>query len=165
MAENNRLPDDMSSGVIRLGLILKEIGNFDLSNFRGRLSLQKTVYLLQVFGINLEYKFRWYLHGTYCPQLTADGFELRPHIDKIPRLAVKFADDGAQRQYDKFLKFIEPHKMNAKMLEIAASICYFHRAENPKTEVLRRVENKKAEFTMDECDLMWNELEKAGVVK
>ena len=40
-----------------LAAVLNDIGNFDMSNFKGRLTLQKTVYLLQSFGLDLGYEF------------------------------------------------------------------------------------------------------------
>ena len=49
---------------------------FDLSTFSKRLILQKKVYLAQVTGIDLGYRFGWYLRGPYSKSLTAEAFEL-----------------------------------------------------------------------------------------
>jgi len=45
-----------------------------VSTFDDRLILQKTVYLLQAAGIQLGYRFRWYLKGPYSPDMTANAF-------------------------------------------------------------------------------------------
>jgi uncharacterized protein YwgA len=42
--------------------------------FGDRLILQKAVYLLQSAGIQLGYRFRWYLKGPYSPDLTMGAF-------------------------------------------------------------------------------------------
>jgi hypothetical protein len=62
---------------IRLGLVLKEAGvPVDVRTFDGRLTLQKSGYLLQRAGVPLGYHFNWYLRGPYSPDLTDDVFTL-----------------------------------------------------------------------------------------
>src|SRR5438445_12999592 len=46
----------------------------DVTTFRDRLILQKTLYLLQNAGVHLGYRFRWYLRGPYSPDMTAGAF-------------------------------------------------------------------------------------------
>lgn len=45
-----------------------------VDSFNQRLILQKTVYLLQSAGVRNGYRFRWYLKGPYCTELTSDAF-------------------------------------------------------------------------------------------
>ncbi len=151
--------------VYDLGAILKHIGNFDVSEFKGRLILQKTVYLLQSFGIDLGYKFGWYLHGTYCTKLTRDGFELESVIGDIPKLDIKFTDADVQSSYNKYMQFIGDKKFDPDLLEIASSIRYLSRSNFEKEKVLDMVEKKKKQFTRDQCVRIWNELEKCGIVE
>ena len=47
-----------------------------VSTFDDRLILQKVVYLLQAAGIQMGYRFRWYLKGPYSPEMTADAFSI-----------------------------------------------------------------------------------------
>lgn len=62
---------------IRLGLVLKEAGvPVNVRTFDGRLTLQKSGYLLQRAGVPLGYHFNWYLRGPYSPDLTDDVFTL-----------------------------------------------------------------------------------------
>ena len=70
--------------VYDLGLFVKDINNFNMDDFDGRLRLQKTIQLLQSFGIDLGYNYHWYLRGPYCTDLTKDGFELKNIIDRYP---------------------------------------------------------------------------------
>ncbi len=46
----------------------------DVATFHTRLILQKAVYLLQSAGVQLGYRFRWYLRGPYSPDMTAGAF-------------------------------------------------------------------------------------------
>jgi hypothetical protein len=65
----------MNRRQIALKLVLKELGaQATLKTFDDRLILQKTVYLVQQFGIPLGYSFSWYLRGPYSRDLTADAF-------------------------------------------------------------------------------------------
>jgi len=73
----------MTKGRILLKLILDEIllGDLELDTFPKRLNLQKRIYLLQVAGLDLRYRYNWYLRGPYCPSLTQEAFLLRDEID------------------------------------------------------------------------------------
>lgn len=72
----------MNKGRILLKLILAEIGlgKLELNTFSKRLDLQKKIYLFQLTGLDLRYRYNWYLHGPYCPSLTQDVFLLREEI-------------------------------------------------------------------------------------
>ena len=147
-----------------LGVIMRDIGNFDISTFDGRLVLQKTIYLLQSFGISLGYQFNWYLHGVYSPGLTRDGFKLKKFIDDMPSIDIQFADKRIQEQYDAFMEFIRDKKSEPDLLEIASSICFLHDSGFEKETVLDIVEKKKPQFKRTQCVDMWNRLESCWVV-
>ena len=147
-----------------LAAILNDIGNFDVSNFKGRLTLQKTVYLLQSFGLNLGYEFRWYIHGTYCPSLTNDGFAIEEIAPNMPRIPIEFEAEHAQRRYAEFKEFLADKKDDPAMLEISSSICYLDGLGLEKDEILKLVENKKPKFRMEQCREAWKDLERYSVV-
>ena len=152
--------------VYELGLLIKDIDNFDMDTFDGRLGFQKTIHLLQSFGIDLGYYYNWYLRGPYCPTLTKIGFELKGIIEKIPRLPIEFADKKNESRYTKFKAFMQDKKNDPDQLEIASSICYLrNEAGMVKNEVLCLTEGKRAHFTMSACERIWRELESYGVVK
>ena len=73
----------MTKGRILLKLIMDEIGlgKLELDTFSKRLNLQKRIYLLQLTGLDLRYRYNWYLRGPYCPSLTQDAFLLRDEVD------------------------------------------------------------------------------------
>ena len=152
--------------VYELGLLFNDIGNFTMKDFDGRLRFQKTVQLVQSFGINLGYNYNWYLRGPYCPDLTRDGFALKEVIQNIPKMSIKFRHEDNNTRYANFKKFIKDKKDNADLLEIAASLCFLRNEVGaPKEATLRLTEGKMERFTKDMCEQMWEELERYGVVK
>ena len=49
----------------------------DFTNFDGRLSYQKTIYLLQELGLNFGFSYGWYKRGPYSPSAAESGFEIQ----------------------------------------------------------------------------------------
>lgn len=67
----------MDRGQIALKLFLDELGvPFDIETIDDRKRVQKAVYLGQLSGVDLGYRFGWYIMGPYCPSLTRDYFPL-----------------------------------------------------------------------------------------
>ncbi len=62
----------------------------DLTSFSDRLCLQKYVYLAQICGVDLGYRFSWYLRGPYCTALTSDAFQLRDDEKLAPEFFSKY---------------------------------------------------------------------------
>lgn len=147
-----------------LAVILKDVGNFSMDDFAGRLTLQKTVCLLQAFGVDLKYRFGWYLHGPYCKALFKDGQGARRVFDALPEVNVSFDEEETQRRYEQFKEFMEDKKHDPALLEIGASICHLVAKGFDKGVVLGAVEDKKPEFSRGQCVSMWDELERYGVV-
>lgn len=72
----------MDAARIELKLTLDEVGLSDstLKTFSERLNVQKRLYLVQVLGYDLGYRFSWYLRGPYCSNLTQEAFALRDDL-------------------------------------------------------------------------------------
>src|SRR5260221_9396864 len=67
----------MNSQQILLALALREAEvPIEVGQFNHRLVIQKSVCTLQYAGVNLGYRFRWYLRGPYSTELTSDAFWL-----------------------------------------------------------------------------------------
>jgi hypothetical protein len=66
-----------------------------LDTFRDRLLLQKAVYLIQLVGIDMGYRFSWYLRGPYSSVLTDNLFELKSDYRLYDDLSSRYdlADD------------------------------------------------------------------------
>jgi len=156
--------EDMDRALV-LGAVLKRIGNYDMSTFEGRLVLQKTVYLLQAHGLYLGYKFSWYVHGPYCPELTREAFELLPIYKRIPD--AEFAKPQVEKRFEKFLSFLGDKKGDSDWLEQLACT-HFLRVLNPrakKEEIINIVLNHEPHFTKRQCEQAWNYLVQNGLIE
>lgn len=151
-------------GVERYEIVaLKDVGNFAMDDFTGRLTLQKTVCLLQAFGVSLGYRFTWCLHGPYCKALVKIGYAARQVVDDLPEMDISFEGEPVQRRYEQFKVFMADKKSNAMLLEIRASMCHLAAAGIGRADILKLTE-KKANFSRRQCVSMWSELEMCGVV-
>lgn len=149
---------------MELGLVLKNLGNFSMADFDGRLILQKSVYLLQSFGIYRGYRFSWYIHGPYSPKLASDGFALQEIYKALP--AGSFKSNAVQSRFRRFLEFMEDKKEDPDRLEILASIHFLRNVDKkmPKNRILAKVEKKQPYFTRADCVLGWDELEREKLI-
>lgn len=137
-----------------LGGLLRRIGNFEpsvfSSDFNARLILQKTVYLMEQFGLNIGYYFSWYLRGPYSPSLARDMYAMAKSYPEIPPM--KFADFSKEKRFCEFLAFIKPISRNPAYLERVASthfLCttYPHLSSE---EIFLKIKAKIPNMTMEE---------------
>lgn len=150
--------------VVELGLVMKSLGNFSMDDFEGRLILQKSVYLLQAFGIYRGYDFSWYIHGPYSPKLTNDGFLLQEIYGMLP--AGSFRSSADRSRFSRFLDFMEDKKRDPDRLEILASIHFLKNVnkQTSKKSILEKVEKKQPYFTKKQCAQGWTELEREDLI-
>lgn len=158
------MTNSVNGEVINLGLVLKNLNNFDMSTFAGRLTLQKTIYLMQAFGIYLGYDFSWYLRGPYSSPLAKNGFALQEIYHKIPT-AGHFERD-TQNKFEQFLEFIQDKKNDPDRLEILASIHFLKNIYQnmSKAEIIDRVKKKQSYFKKEQCEQGWKELKEIGLI-
>lgn len=126
----------MNSMVVH-GLIKRVYSNFNLSNFDDRIKLQKMIYLIQAYVVNLGFSFSLYLRGPYSPSLTKIAFignfnEAKPVYLEDPKIENKFK---------RFLKLILPHKDDIKFLEVASTLHMI--SKSYKKDIIKRVEKLK----------------------
>lgn len=154
-----------SRSAVELGYILKHVPGYELSmdEFDDRLRFQKTVYLLQAFGINRGYDFSRYLRGPYCSLAAHDGYDLRDVYDSIPTGSKVFKSDRANKAFKKFCRFVENKSTND--LEIAASLHYRKITEDwDEARIKKTVKDKREEFTWDMVNRAWDDMRKAELV-
>lgn len=71
----------MNAARRELALVLDHLGvPIDLGTFSKRFNVQKKIYLVQIAGVDLGYRFSWYLHGPYSTRVTEDAFALKDEI-------------------------------------------------------------------------------------
>jgi hypothetical protein len=72
----------MNPARVELKLILDQAGisSISLETFSERFNIQKRIFLIQVMGCDLGYRYSWYIRGPYCRELTADAFALKDEL-------------------------------------------------------------------------------------
>lgn len=72
----------MNPARVELKLVLDQAGitQVNLNTFSQRFNIQKRVYLIQLMGCDLGYRYGWYIKGPYCRELTEDAFTLRDEL-------------------------------------------------------------------------------------
>ena len=150
--------------VIYLGGIIKRVSNFDMGSLKDRKILQKTVYLMQAFGISIGYHFSWYIYGPYSTALTKIGFQLVEKYDEIS--ASRFVNQEAEKKFERFLDFISDIKNNDEFLEILASLHYLKDKNSDKDGniLIDFLQTKKPSLDREMCEDAWLLLEKFGLV-
>ena len=93
---------------------------FSMNAFAEKLKVQKIIYLLQEYGVNLGYSYEWYIRGPYCKQVSVDAHSILD--DGIIRPPEQTSIDLNQIQ--QFNQKLGSHLDDATWLEIAASIVY-----------------------------------------
>ncbi len=73
----------MDATQIVLKLVLDELkqAGVEPEEFDQRLTIQKKIYLGQLTGVDIGYRFSWYRYGPYCRELTEDIFGLKQALD------------------------------------------------------------------------------------
>ena len=155
----------MDKKLLFLSGLLKRVGNLNLNTFEGRVIFQKTIYFMQVFGINFGYSFNWYIYGPYSPELTKDGYRLKEEkiLEKVPKL--KFVNPELEDKFNKFLDFISKKK-SAKWLELLASIHFLVQllTKKGKNEIMKIILKKQTHFTKEDFEEAWGYLKKEGLI-
>jgi uncharacterized protein YwgA len=144
--------------------VLRRIGQFSLDKFQDRLRLQKTVYLLQAFGIYLGYNFNWYLYGPYSPALARDAFKVMPLSSRFGPQA--FSDGATEERFRSFVEFLGGQKNDPQWLELVASLHMLNRLYGGKgKEVIFRKMAQKQPYLSEEKRIGgWQRLREFGLV-
>jgi uncharacterized protein YwgA len=124
--------------IVLAGLVKRVYGNFNMSTFQNRLILQKFVFLMRHFKIDLGYDFSLYLRGPYSPDLARDAFQVESwaNVSKV-----QFEDSKSEEQFNKCVLFIEKKKTDTNWLEIQSTLSLIKQSHK----------NLSDEQVVDEC--------------
>lgn len=159
----------MKSELIALALALKELGCSSVSTFSNRLMLQKKIFLAQQLGLNFGYRYNWYLHGPYSPDLTGAAFEIKNEDGKglndwildEPKLAVL-------RRINQFSESREDCTEES-WYELLSSLVYLHKEYKftslPQTEVFDILRIDKPWYTDIQLHRAWAFCQQQGLVQ
>lgn len=147
--------------VVLAGIVKRLYPNFNMSSFDDRFKIQKMIYLMKAFNLELGYDFSLYLRGPYCATLTRDAFIIKDW-DKAPLM--KFDDSMQESQFTKFLEAITPHKNDTDWLEVASTLLLIK--QNNKsfndTKVILECKNIKSEHSQLKITDILNEMKESG---
>lgn len=150
---------------IALGIALRNLETFSLDNFSDRLLVQKKVYLAQSLGVDLGYRYNWYLKGPYSPELTSEAYQV------IPLGKQNFEDYDFDEEVNNILNEVNdllnhPNRKLAQLndvdwYELLASIHYLrtHRLYSKREQVCNKLIAEKPKYTRKQFDLAWEVLE------
>jgi uncharacterized protein YwgA len=115
----------------------------DINDLEARKRFQKAVYLGQLAGVDLGYRYGWYLRGPYSPQLARDYYQLAEAIELGDREFENHQLTGTVRQQLESIRglFRAPPRWKrspADWLELLASWHYL-RAVSGKNDADARV--------------------------
>lgn len=137
-----------------LGGVLGKIGKININKFRDRLKLQKWIYLLQAFGLYMDYNFSWYMYGPYSPELARDGFALKD-LGISPTYEIPIEE---KKKFVRFLDFLGSKINDAEWLELVASMHFLSKLypNATKTVIFDKLKAKRTFFTTKKCEQAWN---------
>lgn len=151
--------------VVCLGLAPRRLGWFDMSCHAGRLAFQKSVYLLQAFGVYIGHGFSWYIRGPYSARLARHGFALQRIYAHVP-IAGSFSDRPTRVRFGRFLDFMAGKKDDPARLEALASAHFVSRLHGDLEDrrIAARVPRRQPYLGMDMCRQSLGELRSEGLV-
>lgn len=169
----------MDQGRILLKLLLDEVdlGDLKLDGFSDRLCIQKKVYLSQIIGLDLGYRYNWYLRGPYCPSLTESVFLLEEEINNKECDEEYCLAETAKTLISKAKElWALPKDISAddepKWVELLASvhylktIAYWPKKDVTKEDVVQKLIETKPRFTgqKDLIEKAWERLSRFSLL-
>lgn len=170
----------MDAARIELKLVLDQAGvdGSKLDTFSQRFNIQKRVYLIQISGYELGYRFGWYLRGPYSRDLTADAFTLRDELldGEKDFEGYTLAKEGTERiDRARGLWNLPPNADvdNDQWLELLASLHYLrhiaywpHASSKNFDAVFAKLVDSKPQFRDSETSARkaWGRLQEFGLI-
>jgi uncharacterized protein YwgA len=171
----------MTPARVELKLILDYAGisDINLETFSQRFNIQKKVFLIQVMGCDLGYRFSWYIRGPYCRELTAEAFALKDELSAGDQEheAFELAQQTKQRIEKATALWALPSGLAVSQddwLELLASVHYLkHIVYWPKNdprdfrEVFNALIDAKPKFetAKEAAQRAWNRLDEFGLIR
>jgi uncharacterized protein YwgA len=137
--------------------LLKRIKEFDSNNFEDRLFAQKICYILQKgFGLDLGYKFKWYVYGPYSSDLATNLYKIN---DTSNLELIEFKSEENEKIFKTAIDFFKITKPNIDEIELFASILYIRKNCNfDMDETIDALHRRKPKFSKNEIKKAWDKL-------
>lgn len=134
----------------------------DITTLNNRKLLQKAVYVGQRFGVDLGYRYGWYVRGPYSTALTRDYYSLAEK--DVEELRVS---EEAQRSLKRAAELLSPPESvelaQPEWAELVASVDFLQRvSEFSPQQIRERIEREKSHL-VNYIDEAFEKLECAGL--
>ncbi len=118
----------MISNPAKLNLFFNRLDWLKIEDMSNRIILQKTIFILQELGLDLNYNFNWYIYGPYSPSLTEDAFELKQNEKTYREESDEFnLSDHAQKIIERYNSIFGAKKEDSVWLELIASLLFLRK--------------------------------------
>jgi len=131
----------------------------DLSTFQNRKQLQKLTYLFEIFGLDLGFRFSWYVHGPYNRNLTTvlynddEAESTRPVADHF---------ENEKEKLELLKRFLGRDVHSSRALELIGSLHYILTAtkneQKSDEEILQILLDLKPQFSEGETRYYLNKI-------
>lgn len=163
---------------LKLTLAQAGIPNLTLDSFSQRLNIQKRIYLTQLMGYDLGYRFGWYIRGPYSRELTEDAFTLKDELaaGDTDHEQYQLSDEAVATVRKAEQLWTKPDGLSVSLdhwLELLASVHFLkHIAYWPKgtgkdfDAVFAALVTAKPQFKDRKADVRkaWNRLDEFGLI-
>ncbi len=164
----------MNQRLIGIYLVMKELlGSFSLNSFDNRLFLQRTIYLLQILGIDLRFRFAWHLRGPHSDALALCAFEINSSEKMKTDFNSLILRPEVLQILERLVQWMEKKPTDlskSRWLELLSSIHYLKHISQPSPSVTPISVRKylKITNTLEFCEqdirAAWEVLNEAGLI-
>lgn len=155
----------MNRALVGIYMIMNELNSFSIKKLEDRIFLQKAIYIIQVLGIDLRFRFSWYIYGPYSKELTHAAYDLDNNAElqkKADKLTIK---KEAKKKIDLLKQLLEkrPHDLDkSHWFELLSSIHYIKHISLNGCSDEKEIEGilkkqKKKRFDESKFDSYFNE--------
>ena len=130
----------------------------NIDTFSERKRLQKLTYLIEVFGIDLGFKFSWYLHGPYNKNLTKVLYREQEAMDR----PVQERFEREEEKINLLREFLGREIHSGRDLELIVSLHYLltlaRKGEEEDESAIERLRELKPFFSREEIDYQYRRI-------
>lgn len=160
----------MDSRLPGVYLLMEQLGEFKREEFDDRLLIQKSVYLMQLMGIDLRFRYSWYLRGPFSKGLSHAVYEIDEDVKQRARgLSLRSEVTPVLDQMKKIAEQMPQQLNKPRWFELVASIhflIHISGVEATKKEVAEALKERgKDSFEPDDIDCAWKCLEEVGLLQ
>ena len=157
----------MNRRLAGLAAFMRELG-LDLSDFDQRLLTQKAVYLFQVLGVDLGYRYNWYLKGPYSPSLTQDAYAVEEDgIEKYETVRFKPEASSAVATVSTLLEALPEGLDQTRWAELLASMHFLKHLYSQKLsnqKIFAKLSEEKG-FSKEQNEAAWEALDQVNLIE